>query len=322
MTTLHSAIALQGPRRGQDLSDRDTIETLAAPDLAWLHLQADDPETRPWIERNLDYLEPWILDALLAEETRPRVTASGEGVMLILRGVNTNPGDDPEDMVSIRLWIDSARIISLSRRRLATVDELHRRIAAGRGPSSAGGFLCALVEGLNARIEGFLAELDGKVDYLEVDVLDEPDQELRQGITDTRQDVILFRRFVAPQRDALGQLPDAEIPFLEEGHLRRLSEAHDRLQRAVEELDAMRDRLTVVTDELGNLLSDRVNRNLYVLSVISVIFLPLGFLTGLLGINVGGMPGADSPAAFWIVCALCVLIAALQLAILRRLRWI
>ena len=52
---------------------------------------------------------------------------------------------------------------------------------------------------------------------------------------------------------------------------------------------------------------------MYVLSVIAAVFLPLGFLTGLLGINVGGMPGADNAAAFWLVCLIASLLAAVSL---------
>ena len=55
---------------------------------------------------------------------------------------------------------------------------------------------------------------------------------------------------------------------------------------------------------------------------LSAIFLPLGFLTGLLGINVGGMPGADNPMAFWYVCGGLLVVVLLQLLILRRARWL
>ena len=60
---------------------------------------------------------------------------------------------------------------------------------------------------------------------------------------------------------------------------------------------------------------------MYVLAIITSIFLPLGFLTGLLGINVGGMPGTDSPLAFWIVCLLALMVSGIALWILRRMRW-
>ena len=65
-----------------------------------------------------------------------------------------------------------------------------------------------------------------------------------------------------------------------------------------------------------------MNRTMYALSVIAGIFLPLGLLTGLLGINVGGMPGVENGWAFWITCALLVVLAAAEVWLFRRLKWI
>jgi len=64
-----------------------------------------------------------------------------------------------------------------------------------------------------------------------------------------------------------------------------------------------------------------LNKNMYVLSVVAAIFLPLGFLTGLLGINVGGMPGADNTDAFWIFCGLLVIVVGLQVLLFKKMKW-
>jgi zinc transporter len=68
--------------------------------------------------------------------------------------------------------------------------------------------------------------------------------------------------------------------------------------RYIEELDTIRDKVSLIQEELSNKLSEQMNKKMYVLSIISVIFLPLTFLTGLLGINVGGIPGAQNENAF------------------------
>ena len=69
-------------------------------------------------------------------------------------------------------------------------------------------------------------------------------------------------------------------------------------------------------------LRNCLDRTMYVLSIVAAIFLPLGFLTGLLGINVGGMPGMDDPDAFWAVVALCLFVFVALIVIFRRLRWL
>lgn len=314
---------LSGPVRGEALTDEATIiAALHAPDLAWLHLRASDPATASWAAENLSWLDPLALAALLEEETRPRATEIEPGVLVILRGVNTNPGADPEDMVSIRLYVDSARIVSMSVRDLTSVADLREKVAAGRGPVTAGHFLCSLIDRLNDHIARFLHGLDEACDDLEKEVLDAANAELRERIGDIRRQVILFRRHIAPQREALERLIYSELALFSVREHRRLSEAHERLTRVIEDTDALRDRLAVVKDEMQNALSERLNRNLYMLSLVSAVFLPLGFLTGLFGINVGGVPGVDQPFAFWIVCAGLFVIGVAVLVVLRRLRWI
>ena len=68
-------------------------------------------------------------------------------------------------------------------------------------------------------------------------------------------------------------------------------------------------------------LGAQMNKTMYLLSIVAAIFLPLGLLTGLLGINVGGIPGTESPYAFIVVCVGLIFIAFIQALIFRRMRW-
>jgi zinc transporter len=99
----------------------------------------------------------------------------------------------------------------------------------------------------------------------------------------------------------------------------RLREATERMTRLSEELDSIRDRAQVVRDQMSDMRADAMNRQMLVLSVVAALFLPLGLITGLLGINVGGIPGAEVGWAFWAVCALLLLTAVVQLWLFRRM---
>lgn len=319
---LRFAYALSGARAGQALTDEDEVAALLqAPDLAWLHMQADSPQTPDWISAHLGYLDAHALSGLVATETRPRAYALDEGAVVFLRGINTNEGADPEDMVSIRLWVDKARIVSLSIRQLGSVGDIEDLIRAGRGPVTAGEFLALLVERLTFRMEGFLTSLDEATDEIEEVMLDGPSASLRHQIGEVRRKVLAFRRYLLPQREALSRLTLGDIPFIDRPAERRLREATDRVVRALEELDSMRERLSVVRDEMTNALSERLNRNLYLLSLISAVFLPLGFLTGLFGVNLAGMPGADWSSAFWMFSGALALIIGLQIGFLWLIGW-
>jgi zinc transporter len=101
-----------------------------------------------------------------------------------------------------------------------------------------------------------------------------------------------------------------------------LRETGDQVIRLVEELDAARERSAILNDQLTDKRAEEMNATMLLLSVVAAIFLPLGFLTGLLGVNVGGMPGATWSAAFWLVCGLCLGIAGGLVWIFKRRGWI
>lgn len=319
---IETGFLLSGPQHGTRLAQSDVCDTLRGDTLGWVHLRAQHPDTPGWIVANLSYLDPTIIDALVAEETRPRVTRVGDGLIVILRGINTIVGEEPEDMVSIRLWIDPHRIISLSRRRVRAIADIAQDLDRGRGPTDCAEFLVELVERLTQRIENFWSGLDDEADDLEEAVLSEVPPEIRPRLVDLRRRAIILRRYLQPQRDALRSLQAASPDWLEKDDLRHLAEELDALERVVEDADAMRDRMVLVRDEIASQLSDRLNRNMYMLSVLSALFLPLGFLTGLLGINVAGVPGANNDNAFWIFVGALVVVVAAQIAVLRKLKWI
>ncbi len=316
------ACKIVGDGFGELLTEQTAPVVLKSHELAWVHLDRNHNQTKNWLNEHVPYLDSIIVEALLADETRPRIVEHENGVLLILRGVNLNENAQPEDMISIRVWVDPERIITLRRRPLKAALDLQERLSQGKGPKDAGEFICALSSLLFQRMEPSLVELDERLDNIEEIIMDSPDVSERQAITNIRKQAIMFRRYMAPQKDVIAQLRLSELPWLEQSHKRRLQESADRIVRYVEDLDAMRERAQIVKDELANAIADKLNRNMYVLSIVAAIFLPLGFLTGLLGINVGGMPGADNDTAFWIVCLLCLGFSSIIIAVFKWLKWL
>ena len=316
------AYELDGKGNGIPLIGDEIAKKVKANTLAWVHLDAAHSDTRQWLEDNVSYLDPFILDALLATETRPRITEIKDGMLVILRGVNLNEDADAEDMISIRLWIDEHRIISTRLRKLKAVQDMRDHLENGTGAKNAGDFLSMLSSRLLERMEPVIRELDDRTDQVEENIIENPDIAFRHEIIDIRKMSIILRRYIAPQKDALSRIYTSKLRWIDPSHQRRTHESLDRATRYIEDLDAIRERAAIVKDELANIMADRMNKNMYVLSIIAAIFLPLGFLTGLLGINVGGMPGAESSVAFWIVCLLCVGVGVGLLALFRKLKWI
>ena len=318
---IHFAYEIKGDGSGEALPLDVAGEALRDDRLAWVHLDADHPKTHEWLSKELDYLDPFVVSALTADETRPRMTAIGDGVIVILRGVNLNPGADTEDMVSLRLFIDANRIISLQIRNVRAVTDIKTMLDKKRGPKNTEDFLCRLIARLMVHFETVLSDLDELTDATEETLLTKADTALRHDTVNIRRKAIKLRRHMAPQREAISQLRMAEFDWLSQEGKRALYENYNNVVRYVEELDAIRERAQIVKDELANSIADRMGKNTYILSVIAAIFLPLGFLTGLLGINIGGIPGVDNPIAFTVFCVFLTLVVAAQIVIFRKLKW-
>lgn len=284
----------------------------------WTHLNRDAPGNGEWLEAS--GLDRIVVDALTAEETRPRVTAHAGGVIVVLRGVNLNPGAEPEDMISVRLWIDDRRVIGVWIRPLMAVRDMIEAAERGQGPKTPGGLVARLALRLADRAEPVVATLGERIDTLDEALLAERAELSRKDIAAIRHQAIVLRRYMLPQRDALTTLEIEDRTWLTSSDTAKLREAADRVARLGEDLDAVRDRAQIVQDQILDQRSEVMNRNMFLLSIVAAIFLPLGLLTGLLGINVAGVPGTDTPSAFWIVCGLLGVLVVVQIWLFRRFK--
>ncbi len=310
----------QGGARPCSWADIGSIEADSAP--LWLHLDHEAPGAQRWL-RHQSHIPPSVVGALLARESRPRSMRVGDGMLIILRGVNLNPGAEPEDMVAIRMWVTETSIVSVRHERLLTPrDVLADLIDHGRGPQTVPALFVALAERLSLRMNDVIIDLEDRLDDLEGQIDQRQPTELRSRLAAVRHNCVTLRRYLSPQREALASLQYDPPDWLPESERMGLRETADRTMRYLEDMDAARDRAVVVLDELANKMAESMNRTMYALSIVAAIFLPLSFLTGLLGINVGGMPGEHNGLAFWVTCFIMGVLMVVEIVILRRLKWI
>jgi len=289
--------------------------------LLWIHLDADHESVLKWLTEKSG-LSPMVAEALLEAGTRPRSVVSESGVLAIFRGVNCNPGADPEDMVAMRMFVNEQRVITMRRSRLMAVQDIHESLRAGNGPTTAGAFFVCVVDRITERIGEVVADIEDRVAEVEDTIVSAQSAELRPRLAELRRQSISLRRYIAPQRDMLARLVHERIAWLSEPDRVLLREIAERTARYVEDIDAARERALIAQEELNNRLTEQMNRAMYTLSIVAAIFLPLGLLTGLLGINVGGIPGTESPWAFLIVTVFLFVLAIVMIAWFKKLKWL
>jgi zinc transporter len=289
--------------------------------ILWLHIDYADTTAQQWLIKESG-IDPLYCEALIAEDTRPRVVSSQNSILLILRGVNCNPGADPEDMVALRMWIEERRIITMRHRKVMAIDDIQKSIQAGKGPESPSDFLVMTANRLVDRMGDVVSDIDDAVDELEETVLIAESYEIRPKLASVRRQSISLRRYMAPQRDVLARLQNEKISWLSDIDCMHIREVTERTARFIDDIDSARDRAAITQEELNNRLSEQMNKTMYVLSIVAAIFLPLGLITGLLGINVGGIPGTESKAAFGVVSLMLLVIAVIEFWMFKRRKWI
>ncbi|NCC51245.1 MAG: zinc transporter ZntB [Spartobacteria bacterium] len=314
------AYLLDGKGGGRLLNWEEIDAWESSQGVLWAHLSYAAGRTQAWIRERCGF-GSLVSDALLAEETRPRATAVGEGLLIALRGINMNPGATPDDMVSVRLWADHARVVSTCQRDLISVADLVESIDRGNGPVDTADFIVTLSSRMVSRMTDSVDAIEDQMADLEDNVLAESQSSLRLELSTLRRQTIAFRRYLAPEREAISSLMAERVPWMLDTHRMRLREVSDKLMRHIEDIDAVRDRAAVTHEELLSRASEQQNKRMYILSLVAAIFMPLGFLTGLLGINVAGIPGAENPYAFMLFIVFLAVVVTGQLVLFKRKRW-
>jgi len=265
----------------------------------WRHWDRTDAGVRAWATGGASGIPEAAGRALVADETRPRVEVFGSngqvGALINLRGANLNEGVD-EQTVVIRGWVESGRLETFERYPIMAARDIAAE--AGRGAMTVGGAVSRLAAKLIERLEPLVDDLDDRLYVLEDQAID-PDAYMdRRELSRVHREVISLRRYLAPQREALVRLSKGEgLPF-EKADVTRAKEASNHLARLVEDLDAAHERAQSARSEAGAQLEEASNRKLYLFTLVTIVFLPLSFLTGVFGMNVGGLPWTETGEGF------------------------
>ena len=294
----------------------------AAPgEVMWLHMCRTVDGIEEWLEAK-GIPEP-TAELLVSDETRPRALREGNALVATLRGINFNPGAEPEDMVAMQLWSDGTTLLTLRRDRLQSPRDVLAEIDRGSGPGDAGRVVTDLVEALINRMNTAIVDMNDTIDVLEDCDLDTADtDDMLKKIASIRRNCLGLQRHMAPQHEALETISRSAPAWFEEEDRREIAESIDRLRRFLEDINISKESALVLQDDIRARAIASSERTNYLLTIVAAIFLPLGFLTGLMGINVGGMPWVDDPNGFWIVVGLCFAILLVQIALFWKWKWL
>lgn len=289
----------------------------------WLHWERSHLLTEQWL-RESSGLSEFSRELLLEENTRPRLLRlDNQELLVFLRAINLNPQAEPEDMVSLRIFANAKHIYSLRQRPVQITNDLLRAFEKGQGPKNTSEVLLFLAQSLTDRVEHVVSDLGDTVDQEEARTdSDELYIPSPLGMLRARRTAANLRRFLAPQRDVFLALTRTQESWFLVDDAMYWNELSNRLTLHLEELELTRERVGLILETEHRRRNERMGRTMYLLAVITGFFLPLTFVTGLLGVNVGGIPWAEQPYGFIASCLILAALAFGQWLFFRWLRWV
>lgn len=287
--------------------------------LTWIHLTTNDERAKAWLGGEAG-LSPYVIEALTAAETRPRCDPVGDGAVINLRGLSSDELAASDLLASIRIYAHGGCVYSVTRKALNALQPVRAAVEASK-ILDPGDLIAALAQAITEELDPVVADLGDSLDDCEEQIAARHAFELRRMVNRVRSQAIGFRRFLNPQRAALEKLAAIPSDWLSDDDRLHLAAAADRAARMAEELESIRERAALTHETLTDLRSEQIDQRSLIIAVVAMVFLPLTFITGLLGMNVAGIPFAHEPWAFWGVFWFCVVIAVVIAAYFIRRHW-
>lgn len=275
----------------------------ASGSLVWIHLCVNDAEAKAWLAEA--GLPGYAIEALTAEETRPRCVAMGDGALVNLRGLSSRDEDD--ELASVRIFASAGQVYSVTRRPLDALEVVKTDVAGGK-IADPGDLIAAFAAAITEQLDPVVAELGDTLDDCETKLDNQGAFEMRRIVNHVRIAAVRYRRFLFPQNAALERLAALPAEWLQDDDRLHLSAAADRAARMAEEVESIRERAGLMHETLTDLRSELIDQRGLVIAIAAMVFLPLTFVTGLLGMNVEGIPYAREPWAFDAVVGVCVVL--------------
>jgi len=277
------------------ISAEEAIALLSSPEavsrseFVWLHFSKSNTATEPWL---LDHLElpQAFFDTMHAESRSTRIEQEDDVLLAVLNDVLFAFSFDVSAVETTSICITPNLMISTRLRPLRSIEKLRRLVRQGDIFSSP-------VELLSQRISTSRSELSS-----------------------LRRVLVRLQRLLAPEPSAFFRLINRPPEWITKDDLQDLRESAEEIAAAVSDTQALVERVKLIQEELVALLNERTGRTIYVLTVVTVLALPINMVAGLFGMNVGGIPLASDKLGFWSIVAILLVLTGL-LAYLAFGRW-
>lgn len=276
---------------------------------AWVDLIGEDPDVIRAVGSEFD-LDFNTVEESIAETALPLVEEHLNEVFVVLHGFTVEGGRQLETP-EIDVFIGERFLVTVRDKPLPGIEQAKDRLAleGGLPVNSPAGLIAFLARLEGRRYGSLIPELERQVDRLEEMAFQGDPRTASEGHA-LRRDVILLRRALGPQFDAIEDLSESTHPAIDDEARLMFARVASQYRRALESLEAGRALLGTIMETYRGAVADQTNEIMRVLTVFSAILLPLTLIAGLWGMNFVDIPGAHQPEGFWLLLGIMALLAA------------
>lgn len=304
----------------RELSDAEEANyTVPARGYALIAGNMRAPEFKVWLKKEVG---DFNADILTVPSTRTRCTVLDDRALVVLRVAR--PGAEPDDVGRrlLSLLIEKGRVIVASELNIIELLGISQWRQTHHAPLSPADLVARLALRAADRLEPLIERMGDNLDNVEEALMMGARQDIGARLGRLRRTLIQLRKLIWPQRDVLNTLEIEDLTFLTPRDRTRLREASARTARLGDELQTLSERAVLVHEQILDTRAEQMNQTMLVLAAVTVVFMPLTVISGILGMNVAGIPFQDNPWSFWVVTGALAALAIGLVLWMKGKRWL
>lgn len=275
----------------------------------WLHFSLSNTGSERYLHRHLD-LPDAFYDSLRSEVGSTRLEQDAGFLVAVIHDVLFESAFDASEVGTTSICIGPRVLVSARLRPLRSVDQLRSAVRAGQTFRSPVELLAHLLRDQASVLGDILRKSTTRVDRIEDRLLANRIATDRTELGTLRRSLVRLQRLLAPEPTALFRLLNRPPEWFNDDDLQDLQQAAEEFSTAIGDSAALVERVKLIQEELAALVNEQTGRTLFVLTVVTVLALPVNMIAGLFGMNVGGIP-LQSAGGFTVIVVTLVILTVL-----------
>ncbi|SFU52663.1 transporter [Pseudoduganella namucuonensis] len=269
----------------------------------WLHFNLANTASEKWLKEHCTLAEEFY-ESLHEGQRSTRIEMADNALIAVINDVVHDFSFDPSDIASLWLSVDRQLVISARRQPLKAIEGLRQAVRGGEPIRSPVELLTHLLRDQADALVKIVRDAIGRVDGIEDNLLAGKLKRRRANLGALRRVLVRLRRLLAPEPAALFRLLQRPPGWVADDDREELRQATEEFAVVLNDMASLQERIKLLQEEIAAQVNESNNQSLYVLTIVTVLALPINIIAGLLGMNVGGVPMAGDPMGFWVVAGI------------------